>query len=350
MIDWSQPHSLAKVTEDAGFTMSDVAFISGLDESTISRLWDDPHWLDRVKGRSLQALVASVPGVAEYFASHSVLTRRDRLISQLEAEGLRINHQALRLSNAQRVPHQYLINALEAALSIMQGDDARTCGLIARFWGIQQNRALEALYGPAAETSLLRNPEELVSASLELIPRLNPKTYSFHTIITKAHFAHHLGIATGEITEHLRPEITDRQSALMTRSGTMGLLISSNNTDLAQKYQRMVATTPVLSVIEEWAFPTYARDSKPNADFSLPASLLLRRTATEIIREIDSYPDAYIYYLVTTYIPLALSHDPTFGLRIQDLIKAISTRVERCGDITVRNACLMLIRQLKENQ
>ena len=46
MIDWSQPHSLAKVTEDAGFTMSDVAFVSGLDESTISRLWDDPHWLD----------------------------------------------------------------------------------------------------------------------------------------------------------------------------------------------------------------------------------------------------------------------------------------------------------------
>jgi hypothetical protein len=350
MIDWSQPHSLAKVTEDAGFTMSDVAFISGLDESTISRLWDDPHWLDRVKGRSLQALVASVPGVAEYFASHSVLSRRDKLISQLEAKGLQINHQALRLSNAQGVPHQYLINALEAALSIMQGDEARTCGLIARFWGIQQNRALEALYSPAAETSLLRNPGELVSASLELIPRLNPKTYSFHTIITKAHFAHHLGMATGEIAGHLRPEITDRQSALMTRSGIMGLLISSNDTDLAQKYERMVAATPVLSVIEEWAFPTYARDSKLNADFSLPGSLLLRRTAAEIIREVGSYPNAYIYYLVTTYIPLALSHDQTFGLRIQDLIKAISTRVETCDDATVRNACLMLIRQLKENQ
>jgi hypothetical protein len=127
MIDWSQPHSLAKVTEDAGFTMSDVAFVSGLDESTISRLWDDPHWLDRVKGCSLQALVASVPGVAEYFASHSVLTRRNELISQLEAEGLQINHQALHLSNTQRVPHQYLINALEAAVSIMRGDEARTC-------------------------------------------------------------------------------------------------------------------------------------------------------------------------------------------------------------------------------
>lgn len=350
MIDWSQPHSLAKVTEDAGFTMSDVAFVSGLDESTISRLWDDPHWLDRVKGRSLQALVASVPGVAEYFASYSVLTRRDKLIGYLEARGLQINHQALRLSKAQRVPHQYLINALEAALSIMQGDEARTCALIARFWGIQQNQALEALYSPAGEASLLRNPGELVTASLDLIPRLNPKTYSFHTIITKATFAHHLGMATGEIAQLLRPEITDRQSALMARSGIMGLLISSNDTDLAQKYERLVAATPVLSVIEEWAFPTYARDSKPNADFSLPGSLLLRRTATEIMREMGSYPDAYIYYLVTTYIPLALSHDPTFGLRTQDLIKAISTRIETCSDTTVRNACIMLIRQLKESQ
>ena len=43
MIDWSQPRPLSKVTEDAGFTMSDVAFVSGLDESTVSRLWDDPR-------------------------------------------------------------------------------------------------------------------------------------------------------------------------------------------------------------------------------------------------------------------------------------------------------------------
>jgi hypothetical protein len=43
MIDWSQPQPLSKVTEDAGFTMSDVAFVASLDESTVSRLWDDPR-------------------------------------------------------------------------------------------------------------------------------------------------------------------------------------------------------------------------------------------------------------------------------------------------------------------
>jgi hypothetical protein len=347
MIDWSQPHSLAKVTEEAGFGMSDVAFVSGLDESTISRLWDDPHWLDRVKGRSLQALVASVPDVAEYFASHSVLTRRNKLIGQLEAEGLQINQQALRLPNAQNVPHQYLINALEAALSIMQGDGARTCALIARFWGVQQNQALEYLYAPTSETSLLHNPEELFSASRELIPKINPKTYSFHSILTKATFSHHLGMATGDLPSNLRPEVTDRQSALMARSGVMGLLIASNDIELAEEYARLVASTPVLSVIEEWAFPTYTRDSKPNVDFSLPGSLLLRRTAAEVIREINSYSEAYVLYLVTTYIPLALSRDRTFGLRIQDLIQALSARVETCSDAKVKKACLMLIDRLR---
>ena len=61
MIDWSQPQPLSKVTEDAGFTMSDVAFVAGLDESTVSRLWDDPRWLDRVSGRHYQSLALQCP-------------------------------------------------------------------------------------------------------------------------------------------------------------------------------------------------------------------------------------------------------------------------------------------------
>ena len=68
-----------------------------------------------------------MPGVAEYFASHSVLARRNSLVKQLEAEGLAVNRPALLLSAGTDVPHQYLINALEAALSIMRGDERRAC-------------------------------------------------------------------------------------------------------------------------------------------------------------------------------------------------------------------------------
>jgi hypothetical protein len=349
MIDWSRPLPLSKVTEDAGFTMSDVAFVSGLDESTVSRLWDDPTWLDRVSGRSLQSLAASVPGVAEYFASHSVLARRNNLIKQLEAEGLVVNRQALLLSSGADVPHQYLINALEAALSIMRGDERRACSYLARFWGLQQNRALESLYATEGEQALLKNPEQLFVASIEMTPRLNRKAYSFHSILAHATFAHHLGIATGELDSRFLPSITDRQSAFMVRSGIMGLLINSSDIELAQKYEQMVKNTPVLEIIEEWSFPTYTRDSKPNADFSLPGSILLRKTAEEALREIHNYTEAYLYYLCRTYLPLALGRDPTFGLKLSDLGKTLAARADICEDATVRNACINFAHQIKES-
>jgi hypothetical protein len=348
MIDWSQPRSLSKVTEDAGFTMSDVAFVSGLDESTVSRLWDDPRWLDRVSGRSLQSLVASVPGVAEYFASYSVLARRNGLIEQLEAEGLVVNRQALLLSTSTDVPHQYLINALEAALSIMRGDERRACSYLARFWGLQQNRALELLYATKGVHALLENPDQLFTASIEMTPRLNRRAYSFHSILAHATFAHHLGIATGELDDRFLPAIVDRQSAFMVRSGIMGLLICSSDTELAQRYECMVRETPVLEVIEEWSFPTYTRDSKPNADFSLPNSIFLRRTAGEVLREINNYTEAYLYYLCRTYLPLALGRDPTFGLKLSELGNALAVRANICEDATARNACIRLARQIKE--
>ena len=348
MIDWSQPRSLSKVTEDAGFSMSDVAFVSGLDESTVSRLWDDPNWLDRVSGRSLQSLVASVPGVAEYFASHSVLARREALVKQLETEGLVVNRPALLLSASTDVPHQYLINALEAALSVVRSDTHRACSYLARFWGLQQSRALESLYSTKGDRALLRNPDKLIAASIEMTPRLNRKGYSFHAILALSSIAHHLGIATGRLDDQFMPPITDRQSAFMVRSGIMGLLINSSDIDLAQKYEKMVKGTSILEIIEEWSFPTYTRDSRPNADFSLPGSILLRKTAEEILQEIGNYTEAYLYYLCRTYLPLALSRDPTFGLKLTDLGNALIARAHTCEDATARRACIDLAHQIKE--
>lgn len=96
--------------------------------------------------------------------------------------------------------------------------------------------------------------------------------------------------------------------------------------------------------------PTYTRDSKPNSDFSLPGSILLRRTAKEILREIDSYTEAYLLYLCTTYLPLALNRDPTFGIRLKQLSDALISRAEACEEAAVRRACLDLARKAKENE
>ena len=343
--DWTKPITLSKLGESLGFTMSDVAFVSGLDESTVSRLWDDPKWLDRISGKSLLALAASVPGVADYFSLHSVLAREARLIDDLQSVGLIVNSQNLTRS-ASEIARQHVVNALEAALQIMNSDASRVCSYLVRFWGREQDRALELLYTDNVDRGLLKNPDQLVTASAELAPRLVRKGYSFHSILAQATFAHHIGKATGKLPEQLSPEVTDRQSALMMRSGVMGLLINSNDQELAERYQRLVSETPILRIIEDWSFPAYARDCRLNSDLTLPSSLLLRNTADEILYELRNYSDAYVYYLVTTYLPLALSRDQTFGLKITELKAAILDRRDKTKNPVTRIACEKLADQI----
>ena len=55
------PASLSQIADEAGLGASDVALIAELDESTVSRLWNDPRWLDRVTGASLQRMIAAKP-------------------------------------------------------------------------------------------------------------------------------------------------------------------------------------------------------------------------------------------------------------------------------------------------
>ncbi|HEY8480343.1 MAG TPA: hypothetical protein VIL71_10975 [Spirillospora sp.] len=340
-----EPKSLSEISRDLGLNMSDVAAFSGLDESTIFRLWDNTEWLDRISGRSLQSLMSSVPGIAEYSMAHAVRKRRDALINDLHEEGLTVDVAALERSD---VAQQHLLNALEAALHIMRGEaNQKTSSFIARFWGREQDRALEAVYSPDPVNGLLDDPQALFESSIELAPRLNRKTYSFHSILALNILTHQVSKVTGTPEADLGFEVPGRQTAFMMRGVVMGSLISSNDIELAERYRRELDATPVYAALEEWAFPTYTRDGRISSDFTLPSSLSLRNTATEVLREIEEYNDAYVYYLVSTYIPLALKRDPGFGGRIADLIRAVERRGADCRDKRIRQTCNRLVRQLK---
>ncbi|NEA22827.1 hypothetical protein [Actinomadura bangladeshensis] len=338
------PKSLSDITRAMGLNMSDVAAFSGLDESTIFRLWDNVEWLDRVSGRSLQSLMSSVPGIAEYSMAHAVRKRRDGLVGDLHGEGLAVNVDALENST---VAQQYLLNALEAALHIVRGQATqKTSSFIARFWGREQDRALEAIYSTDSG-GLLKDPQKLFDASVDLAPRLNRKTYSFHSILALNILTHQVSKVTGTLEADLSFEVPGRQSAFMMRGVVMGSLISSDDLELAERYRRELDATPVYAALEEWSFPTYTRDGRISSDFTLPSSLSLRNTATEVLREIAVYNDAYLYYLVSTYIPLALRRDPAFGGRIAELVQALELRGADCRDRTIRQTCNTLVRRLK---
>lgn len=338
------PKSLSDITRAMGLNMSDVAAFSGLDESTIFRLWDNVEWLDRVSGRSLQSLMSSVPGIAEYSMAHAVRRRRDGLVGDLHGEGLAVDLDALENST---VAQQHLLNALEAALHIVRGQATqKTSSFIARFWGREQDRALEAIYA-TDPGGLLKDPQRLFDASVDLAPRLNRKSYSFHSILALNILTHQVSKVTGALEADLSFEVPGRQSAFMMRGVVMGSLISSDDFELAERYRRELDATPVYAALEEWSFPTYTRDGRISSDFTLPSSLSLRNTATEVLREIAVYNDAYLYYLVSTYIPLALRRDPAFGGRITELVRALELRGAECRDRTIRQTCNTLVRRLK---
>jgi hypothetical protein len=340
-----EPKSLSDITRDMGLNMSDVAAFSGLDESTIFRLWDNTEWLDRVSGRSLQSLMSSVPGIAEYSMAHAVRKRRDGLVTDLDAEGLTVDLTALEGS---AVAQQHLLNALEAALHIMRGQATqKTSSFIARFWGREQDTALEALYSTESGLGLLEDPQKLFDSSIELAPRLNRKTYSFHSILALNILTHQVSKVTGRLEADLGFEVPGRQTAFMMRGVVMGSLISSDDVELAERYRRELEATPVYAALEEWAFPTYTRDGRISSDFTLPSSLSLRNTAAEVLREIAVYNDAYLYYLVSTYIPLALKRDPAFGGRVPELVRALESRMAQCRDKRIRQTCNTLVRRLK---
>jgi hypothetical protein len=339
------PKSLSEIAGELGLNMSDVAMFSGLDESTVSRLWDNTGWLDRISGRSLQSLMSSIPGIAEYSMAHSLRRRRDTLLTDLHDAGLSVDVRALARAP---VAQQYVLNALEAALHIMRGNSGqRVSSYLARFWGREPDAALSVLYSTEPGEGLLVDQRPLVESSVELAPRLNRKSYSFHSILALNILTHQVSKVTRVLDTDLDPQSAGRQSAFMIRGVVMGVLISSGDLELAEKYHRKLETTPVFAALEEWSFPTYTRDGRITSDFTLPSSLLLQNTAREILREIAAYNDAYVYYLVSTYIPLGLQRDPTFGGRVGDLIKALERRAERCTERRVRDACGQLVERLR---
>ncbi|MQY04158.1 hypothetical protein [Actinomadura macrotermitis] len=339
----SEPRPLSEIASDNGLNMSDVAAFSGLDESTVFRLWDNAGWLDRVSGRSLQSLISSVPGIAEYSMAHSLVKRRDALIGRLDDAGLSVDRAALERS---AVAPQHLLNALEAALCIVRGDSSqKVSSYLARFWGQEQDQALGELY--THENGLLLNPHRLVEASRDLAPRLNRKAYSFHSILALNILTHQVSKVAGTPDPDLSHDGPERRTAFMMRGVVMGALISSNDVELAERYRRELDRTPIYAALEEWSFPTYTRDGRISSDFTLPSSLLLRNTAQEVLREIESYNDAYVYYLVSTYIPLALRRDPTFGSRLAELVAALERRGAGQRDRRIREACNALVKRLK---
>ncbi|KPM55674.1 hypothetical protein ACG83_10315 [Frankia sp. R43] len=340
----TQASRLSQIAERTGLGIADVALLAGIDETTIGRLWSAPDWLDRVRGRTLQALIAAVPGIAEHVTTAPQQARLAELIRDLAGEGIAVNvAQADRLAE-RGIPRPYLLHALDACLRIVRRDLAAATEYLPRFWGRIPDDALSALFQPGG---LIIDTATLITSAAELVPQMVRRSYSFNTVLAQAHLAHHVAKATGDPVE-LGGDTgsLDRRAAFALRSNTMGALATTADIEPAERYRRLVDAEPVVRLVEEWAFPSWTRDCRPSADMSLPGSILLRNTAAEVLREIDSYGEGYLYYLATAYLPLALAQDGTFGLRVDELRAALLARRDTVNDSAARRSVDDLIRRL----
>lgn len=322
--------TLSSLLDCIGYNADDLAFLSGVDIGLIRSLWDDFQWVERATGGVLQAFVGAVPGIDTYLRELAIHSRVAGLAETLSDNGLELRWDTLGVLRAAGSLDQYVVHALQAALHIVQQDAVGARNYLCRFWGQRQDMALGLVFRDGGD-GLLQDPALLARAAAALRVELAPDDTAASGIAA-ANLVHY---SAADI-DHSDMKTTTRASALVHRSHTMGEIIGSNDVDLSERYCADVAASGALQAIEDWSFPTYSGDCKVTNDFSLPRSILLKHTACEMTREVETYNEAYLHYLVTVGIPCALKRDGTFGGARAELKSAVQGRLD-CGlDKTTR--------------
>jgi hypothetical protein len=343
---------LQEIAEEAGYSASHVASLSGLHLSTVVRHWQDAQWFDHLDGASLRKLVASLPGVDEYLRVYPHLSRQQRLAEELCALGVEVDQEGIRhaVVTAGIAPAR-VSNALETAAQLLTGNVRGCVALLSACWSCEQDRATRALFAVDAPARLLQDREPVLRAAEGMKTELETgRGFSFPRLLAASALRHYLAIEGGERCEDLEAPIVElryARDAFLVRGLYMGLIIRSGNLEYAERYRRLVERSPAARLVEAWSFPTYAGDRLPTADFTLERSIVLRRAAKEVLLEFSSYNDAYIWYLATTYLPLALEYDPTFGGQHERLTQAARLRMEQTAEAKVRAACEGLTKTLQ---
>ncbi len=342
-----QARTLREIADEAGYTAQNVASLTGLHLSTILRHWHDPRWLEQFEGSSLQRLIVVVPGVDAYVRSYPQRVRQHRLAEQLRAAGIVVDPTGIDYATDELgIAPAFIGNALETTLHLARGDARQAVSYLTTFWGCQQDRALRVLFAPAAPGRLLEGCAPLLAAAHAMHEQLRLRRgFSFPRILAQQVLVHHLARVTGQMPESYFDSRHTR-TAFILRGAYMGTIIHSDELALARRYKEIVDSNPVARLIELWSFPTWTRDRNATPDFTLERSLLLRHTAREIISELQHYNEAYVWYLTTTYLPLALEMDPTFGFQLAELAAALRCRICGIAEENVRDACERLVKAL----
>ncbi|MFG1796405.1 hypothetical protein [Nocardia sp. NPDC049149] len=320
------PQPLESLAEAAMLSMADVVFLSKLPASTLSRLWRNEFWLDRVSGATLQQLIAVLPGLSDYVTRRSYGSRLGSILRECDDVGLEVSNGRVGSLLTDSRSAQHVATTLAAASSMMRLDPHETVLNLARCWGVSQDLALNALFADE-QRGLLADTAPLIEKGLQLIDVLDGGTNSLHTTVGYGILVHKLTKLTGAVPADTTPHARERNSAFAYRSGIVGVLLQAGDTDTSIAYARSLDNNALLRRNELWSMASYYADMPRSPDFSLPARGSLQNTAAEVVKDICCSNEAYLHYLVTSAIPVLREHDPLFASDV--LARALSDRLEQ---------------------
>ncbi|OZD07961.1 hypothetical protein CH275_05160 [Rhodococcus sp. 06-235-1A] len=323
--------------------MADVVLLSGISTSTVSRLWSDHLWLDKIAGSTLQSLVAVIPDLAGYVARRSRTRVLEGALRQCREAGLEISKPVLGKFARQPNSGIHLATVLSAAAGVMRQDQRSAHAWLTRSWGAAPDIALDALFtiGPDA---LLINQDQFLSQATRMVESEScTSDNSLYGTVGSGMLVHKL-TKIDRTSMVIAGDAPQRRSAFLYRSSIIGAILASGDVDVSSSYSACVKVSPLLQRNELWSIASYSSDLAQSTDFSIPSTTTLSDTVSIILHDLEDMNEAYVHYLVTSAIPAVLAHDNGFGTAKSRLAQTVKCRLDDgIEDRGVRAACVALI-------
>lgn len=358
---FERPVLLADLAREAGYNSASLAENCAMDKSTVSRMWTDPDWINSMNPQTYLQLIGLIPGVAEHIEKHALNLRYAQIAKTVRAKSAAMDlDKALDRLRDAGVSAQTAYSTVTAGVAILTGDLVESVAVLRPLWGRAQTYALDILYGDPSDES--PDAVELLDSSERLLTRLfqdrDCGAMAFSRSVAMTHLSHHLakhgrfvsGLDSEKLTQSYRGAKAQKLS-FAARGAFIGRLRSNDDFEAALQYDRLVRGNYTALAVEQWAFPTWSGDLPNAANFEVPNFIPLSHTAPEVIREVREYNEAYVLYLLKTYIPLALERqDPQFGGRLSELKQSVAHRMERSNSRKLQKSGEALLEQIAREE
>lgn len=316
----------------------DAARLSGVSQSTLSRLWGNPHWIQRVEGDTLSKLMAVSPSVGTHVRKWGESQRLDAAARSVEAAGAGLRHGAL-TELVHTAPASTVIALLSAVTEMMQGHYDNASRMFASSWGQRSNGVVDTFF-ESGSVGIFEDVGTILASAEEFVS--NPPGFADVTQIVGYGVVEHKLIRSGA-NQRLRVLDDGRDTlAFLSRSSTIARILSSDDLAFVESYRDRVSTRQDSMAMELWSHATYAQDI-PLCQRRLPKTTRLAATAAMTAADLHTQNDAYVYYLLVVALPLFLRVDPRLIGHCPPLLSALKTVAEERAEDRIRAAATTLL-------